>query len=110
EVLGRMRGAGGEAAFVFSARTLPRPVLDAVQRERIPLLGWIRRSGAPRATFALPARVLPRPILDAPEREPIPLLTTRAASAYCGFRSTSALRKAKLEGRLEPAGRRGGRG
>jgi hypothetical protein len=40
----------------------------------------------------------------------LPYLTTRAAAAYCGFKSTSALRKAKLEGRLAPVGRRGGRG
>src|SRR5690606_1583658 len=38
------------------------------------------------------------------------LLTTAEAATYCGFKSTSALRKAKLEGRLLPAGRRGGRG
>ena len=38
------------------------------------------------------------------------LLTTVEAAAYCGFKSTSAIRKAKLEGRLTPAGRRGGKG
>jgi hypothetical protein len=37
-------------------------------------------------------------------------MTTAAAAVYCGFRSASALRKAKLEGRVRPAGRRGGRG
>ncbi len=37
-------------------------------------------------------------------------LTTRAAALYCGFKTTSALRKAKLEGRIKAAGRRGGRG
>ena len=39
-----------------------------------------------------------------------PFLTTREAAAYCGFRTSSALRKAKLEGRIVPAGRRGGTG
>src|SRR6516162_6769371 len=39
-----------------------------------------------------------------------PLLTTRAAAAYCGFKTTGALRKARLEGRIQPAGRRGGTG
>jgi hypothetical protein len=39
-----------------------------------------------------------------------PLLTTRAAAAYCGFKTTGAIRKARLEGRLTPVGKRGGRG
>jgi hypothetical protein len=39
-----------------------------------------------------------------------PFLTTREATAYCGFKTPSALRKAKLEGRIAPAGRRGGTG
>ena len=39
-----------------------------------------------------------------------PFLTTREATAYCGFRTAGALRKAKLEGRIAPAGRRGGSG
>ncbi len=39
-----------------------------------------------------------------------PFLTTREATAYCGFKTASALRKAKLEGRIAPAGRRGGLG
>ncbi len=38
------------------------------------------------------------------------LLTTRDAAAYCGFKTTGALRKARLEGRIWPAGRRGGTG
>jgi hypothetical protein len=37
-------------------------------------------------------------------------LTTREAADHCGYRSTSALRKAKLEGRIRPAGQRGGTG
>jgi hypothetical protein len=39
-----------------------------------------------------------------------PFLTTREATVYCGFKTAGALRKAKLEGRIVPAGRRGGRG
>jgi hypothetical protein len=39
-----------------------------------------------------------------------PFLTTREATAYCGFKTAGALRKAKLEGRIAPAGRRGGIG
>jgi hypothetical protein len=39
-----------------------------------------------------------------------PFLTTREASAYCGFKTAGALRKAKLEGRIAAAGRRGGTG
>src|SRR5688572_3986214 len=38
------------------------------------------------------------------------LLTTAEAAAYCGFKSSSTLRKAKMDGRLTPVGRRGGRG
>lgn len=37
-------------------------------------------------------------------------LTTADASRYCGYRTTGALRKAAMEGRIEPAGRRGGTG
>lgn len=37
-------------------------------------------------------------------------VTTREAAALCGFRTSSALRKAHLEGRIYPVGRRGGRG
>jgi hypothetical protein len=39
-----------------------------------------------------------------------PFLTTREAAAHCGFKTTSALRRAKLEGRIAPVSRRGGRG
>ena len=39
-----------------------------------------------------------------------PFLTTREATAYCGFKTTAALRKARLESRIAPAGRRGGSG
>jgi hypothetical protein len=38
------------------------------------------------------------------------LLTTRDAAVFCGFRTLGALRKARLEGRVRAAGRRGGRG
>jgi len=38
------------------------------------------------------------------------LLATRAAATYCGFKTTGALRKAHLEGRVVPVGRRGGGG
>lgn len=38
------------------------------------------------------------------------LLTTDEATAYCGFETTGALRKARLEGRVVAAGRRGGTG
>lgn len=39
-----------------------------------------------------------------------PLMTTRVAAVYCGYKTTGALRKAFMEGRVRPAGRRGGRG
>src|SRR5262245_15598523 len=39
-----------------------------------------------------------------------PYLTTAEAAAYCGFKTASALRKLKLEGKLAPIGRRGGVG
>ncbi|MBK8994468.1 MAG: helix-turn-helix domain-containing protein [Myxococcales bacterium] len=39
-----------------------------------------------------------------------PYLTTAEAARYLGYRDGSALRKAKLEGRIQPVGRRGGRG
>ncbi len=38
------------------------------------------------------------------------VLTTTEAAAYCGFKTPSAIRKAQLEGRLTPEGRRGGKG
>jgi hypothetical protein len=38
------------------------------------------------------------------------LMTTATAARYCGFRTAGAIRKAHLEGRLSPAGRRGGVG
>jgi hypothetical protein len=37
-------------------------------------------------------------------------MTTAEAARYCGFRTTAAIRKAHLEGRLVPLGRRGGTG
>ena len=37
-------------------------------------------------------------------------LTTADAARYCGYRTTGALRKAAMEGRIEPVGRRGGTG
>jgi len=37
------------------------------------------------------------------------LVTTKEAAALLGFRSTSAVRKAYMEGRIRPAGRRGSR-
>src|SRR5829696_5907175 len=43
-----------------------------------------------------------------PQRRPY--LTTREAAAYCGFKTTGALRKAHLEDRVRPVGRRGGKG
>src|SRR5262245_34447941 len=38
------------------------------------------------------------------------LLPTREAAAYCGFKNPSGLRKAHVEGRIFPVGRRGGVG
>ena len=38
------------------------------------------------------------------------VLTTTEAAAYCGYLDASAIRKAHREGRLQPAGRRGGNG
>ncbi len=38
------------------------------------------------------------------------LLSTTEAAAYCGLKTTGALRKARLEGRVVAAGRRGGAG
>lgn len=37
-------------------------------------------------------------------------MTTVEASRYCGFKTTAAIRKALLDGRLAPLGRRGGTG
>jgi hypothetical protein len=34
---------------------------------------------------------------------PLKFLTTAMAAVYCGFRTTGAIRKARLEGRLRPA-------
>ncbi len=39
-----------------------------------------------------------------------PYMTTALATSYCGFKTTGALRKAHLEHRILPYGRRGGRG
>lgn len=38
------------------------------------------------------------------------LMTTAQAAKYCGFKTSSAIRKAKMEGRLKSAGKRGGIG
>jgi hypothetical protein len=38
------------------------------------------------------------------------MMTTSVAARYCGFKTTSGLRKARLDGRVTPAGRRGSRG
>jgi hypothetical protein len=38
------------------------------------------------------------------------LLTTRQAAEFCAFKTAGAIRKAVMEGRLNPVGRRGGRG
>lgn len=38
------------------------------------------------------------------------LMTTSEASVYCRFKTTGALRKARLEGRIRSYGRRGGTG
>jgi len=37
-------------------------------------------------------------------------MTTGLAAKYCGFKTTGGLRKARLDGRISPAGRRGSRG
>jgi hypothetical protein len=37
-------------------------------------------------------------------------MTTAEAARYCGFKTTAAIRKALLDGRLVPLGRRGGKG
>ena len=39
-----------------------------------------------------------------------PYLTTAEAAEFCRFKTTGAIRKAVMEGRLSRAGRRGGRG
>ncbi len=39
-----------------------------------------------------------------------PLLCTRDAAMYCGYKTPGALRKAFLDGKVRPAGRRGGTG
>jgi hypothetical protein len=42
--------------------------------------------------------------------QPDAVVTTSEAAFLCGFRTTSALRKAQMEGRIRPVGYRGGRG
>jgi hypothetical protein len=41
---------------------------------------------------------------------PTDLMTTADAAAYCGFKTTAGLRKAKMQGRVVAVGRRGGVG
>ncbi|HEX7478884.1 MAG TPA: hypothetical protein VF331_13845 [Polyangiales bacterium] len=68
-----------------------------VVEDVVPRTAPLRRPGtAVRKTAEIPANAS--------------MLTTAAAAAYCGFKSTGAIRKALLEGRLKPAGRRGGTG
>ncbi|MCA9595404.1 MAG: helix-turn-helix domain-containing protein [Myxococcales bacterium] len=69
-----------------------------------------RARSSPRARAAPSAAAADADPEPPPSPPPSRLLTTREAAAYCGFKSTSALRKAKHEGRISPAGRRGGRG
>jgi hypothetical protein len=54
----------------------------------------------------------PRAALWHPPASPVQrrYLSTREASLYCGFKTTGALRKALLEGRVRAVGRRGGTG
>ena len=68
-----------------------------------PWLGWGVPSEDAEFSAAHRAQTLTALPLDA-------LVTTREAAALCGFRTPSALRKAHLEGRIHPVGRRGGRG
>jgi hypothetical protein len=69
-------------------------IRDAVKEE----LRAIERQEPGRSRGARPAGAI-----DAP-------MTTAEASRYCGFKSTAAIRKALLDGRLVPLGRRGGTG
>ncbi|MBI5532157.1 MAG: helix-turn-helix domain-containing protein [Deltaproteobacteria bacterium] len=39
-----------------------------------------------------------------------PFMTTADAAAYCGFKTTGGIRKAKHDGKIKPIGRRGGSG
>ncbi len=48
--------------------------------------------------------------MSGPGTRPRHLLSSRQAADYCGFRTTGALRKAHMQGRIFPAGRRGGAG
>lgn len=52
---------------------------------------------------ASPSGLSPSPV-------PRKYFTTEEAASYCGFKSTGALRTAKLRGQVKPAGRRGGTG
>jgi hypothetical protein len=45
-----------------------------------------------------------------PADDPEAPMTTTAAARYCGFKTSAAIRKAMLDGRLIPIGRRGGTG
>ena len=71
---------------------LQRLVREAVQQELRGLT--IAACPAHRRTILVHVR-------DAP-------MTTAEAARYCGFKTTAAIRKAHLEGRLVPLGRRGG--
>jgi hypothetical protein len=63
--------------------------------------------GSENASEASP-RTLNQPSAALPPWLWPPYLTTSAEARYSGFKTASALRKAKLEGRIVPVGRRGG--
>src|SRR5262252_3973282 len=56
-----------------------------------------------------PMTEIPQPAPPSSRRS-ICFIPTSAAARYCGFKTTGALREARLEGRVAPIGRRGGTG
>lgn len=95
-------GGGGDGTLAC-----PHHVREAAASSRRPPFGPQRARPSlvtPSRTWTGAAQHGPGPLPSLP-----PLLTTRAA-AYCGFKTTGAIRKARIEWRLTPVGKRGGRG
>ncbi len=56
-------------------------------------------------TVEEPSSVLERQVAFWPD-----FMSTSLAARYCGYKTTGALRKARLDGKIRPSGKRGGAG
>jgi hypothetical protein len=100
----------------------PKPFGDALRASGLPVVeleglgplvdrkafcAWLRAQARPQGLPSVQAAGT----AASPSQAAIPApLATNKAAAYCGFKTPGAMRKTYLEGRVLPAGRRGGKG